>query len=806
MDLPIAEQYLTKSSRHVIRGMHFQVPPRDHAKLVSCPVGAVFDVVVDLRKGSPTYGRHASIELNDQKGNLLYIPTGFAHGFCVISPEALMLYNVTTIHSPAHDRGLHWNSCGIEWPTSTPIISQRDTEHPPLDSYDSGTGFIGSHLLRYLSNAGHELGVIVRAGSASASKDAFPHGTRICPYSGDVDSLVDALEAVRPDVVVHLASCYLAAHQPEQITDLVQSNVLFGSHLLEAIQKTDLCCRFLNTGTSWQHYGDADYEPVNLYAATKQAFESIIDYYVSAHEFRALSLKLFDTYGPADPRRKVFHWFEVAETSPTPIPFSPGEQMMDLVYIDDIVRGFERAIALLQATETPGHERYVLSSPDRMTLRDVAKTYEQAVGRPLNMEWGGRESPRRDSSASGHAFEQFEFGCRLKTGPSHYLQEPTPLTSPPSLRTASEDETIRESADANDGAARSAVLASALSIVSVAAKTLTTFFMVPLVVSAVGPTHCALWILVNTVTMYLSLSEAGIAQTIINFVGLTSLAVVAWTPAIHLIVPDATASDLETFRTAVTFTIPIAMARIPLLAFPATLTGLRHLPTRIVCEIISTMSAMLATVIVAYAGGSVVSLCVASNLVLLVTAAIPIVLLRRLHRWAIFALRDFNRSLLPQIGANSLLFFLISLSYLVDRTGANMLVSACGRLELVSGMYLLLTLFRTGGWSIVFLLSRSIQPHAILWANTNRTPHLLTTTVQVTRLTVLVAALIALGITGCAPAICELVLGTQLYPGDVTLIAIGLTFLIEATFLTTINILVALNHSRLLATFLTAKT
>ena len=181
-----------------------------------------------------------------------------------------------------------------------------------------------------------------------------------------------------------------ANHQPEQITDLIQSNVLFGSQLLEAIQKTDLCCRFLNTGTSWQHYGDADYEPVNLYAATKQAFESIIDYYVSAHEFRALSLKLFDTYGPADPRRKVFHWFEVAETSPTPIPFSPGEQMMDLVYIDDIVRGFERAIALLQATETPGHERYVLSSPDRMTLRDVAKTYEQAVGRPLNMEWGGR--------------------------------------------------------------------------------------------------------------------------------------------------------------------------------------------------------------------------------------------------------------------------------------------------------------------------------------------------------------------------------------------------------------------------------
>jgi len=131
------EEYYSRSVQNVIRGFHFQMPPLQHTKVVCCVHGEVLDVVVDLRKGSPTFGEYHSTLLSQAKGNLLYIPEGLAHAFCTIGPEAILYYKVSTVYSPEHDAGIRWDSAGIDWPITNPIVSARDQDFPKLSEFES---------------------------------------------------------------------------------------------------------------------------------------------------------------------------------------------------------------------------------------------------------------------------------------------------------------------------------------------------------------------------------------------------------------------------------------------------------------------------------------------------------------------------------------------------------------------------------------------------------------------------------------------------------------------------------------------
>ena len=137
LETHFAEEYYSHSQRGVIRGMHFQIPPSDHAKLVYCVHGEVQDVVLDLRKGSPTYGRSISVVLSAQQGNFIYIPKGMAHGFCVTSESATLVYKVSTVYDPQNDSGVLWNSFGADWAISSPILSERDASFPTLNQFMS---------------------------------------------------------------------------------------------------------------------------------------------------------------------------------------------------------------------------------------------------------------------------------------------------------------------------------------------------------------------------------------------------------------------------------------------------------------------------------------------------------------------------------------------------------------------------------------------------------------------------------------------------------------------------------------------
>ncbi len=126
------------SLRGVLRGLHYQKRPRAQGKLIMVLSGEIFDVAVDIRRGSPTYGRPVSVVLSSENGRMLYIPPGFAHGYCVLSESADVFYKVTEEYAPELDRGIRWNDpqIGIHWPIDDPILSPKDAQLPLLDQAD----------------------------------------------------------------------------------------------------------------------------------------------------------------------------------------------------------------------------------------------------------------------------------------------------------------------------------------------------------------------------------------------------------------------------------------------------------------------------------------------------------------------------------------------------------------------------------------------------------------------------------------------------------------------------------------------
>lgn len=130
------EEFFSVSRKDVLRGMHFQRPPAAHAKLVYCPAGKVLDVVLDLRSGAQ-HGRCISRELSAANREMLFIPAGCAHGFLALEDDSMMIYQTSTVHSPAHDAGVLWNSFGFEWPAKNPILSERDQKFPALRDFTS---------------------------------------------------------------------------------------------------------------------------------------------------------------------------------------------------------------------------------------------------------------------------------------------------------------------------------------------------------------------------------------------------------------------------------------------------------------------------------------------------------------------------------------------------------------------------------------------------------------------------------------------------------------------------------------------
>ncbi len=252
-----------------------------------------------------------------------------------------------------------------------------------------GTGFIGSHLAKRLVCDGWQVHLVATSHSSRDQLQEIADRVTFHEHDGSTARMFAIVASARPDISFHLASLFLSEHTAEQVDSLITSNVLFGTQLVEAMTANGVRL-LVNAGTSWEHYCNSAYSPVNLYAATKQAFENILQYYVEAKGLQVITLKLFDTYGTDDLRPKLFTLLRRIAVEQKTLEMSPGEQLIDLVYIDDVVEAFVLAAERLLDTAVEGHERYAVSSGLPVRLRDLVELYGQVTGRVLPIEWGGR--------------------------------------------------------------------------------------------------------------------------------------------------------------------------------------------------------------------------------------------------------------------------------------------------------------------------------------------------------------------------------------------------------------------------------
>jgi dTDP-4-dehydrorhamnose 3,5-epimerase len=132
LDFQIRESYYSVSNEGVVRGMHFQLPPNDHEKLVVVMKGAILDVVLDLRKNSPTYQMYLGVELSEANHKAIFLPKGVAHGFKALEHNTITMYNVSSVYNSSCDSGVLYNSFGFDWEIDNPILSNRDLQFSSL--------------------------------------------------------------------------------------------------------------------------------------------------------------------------------------------------------------------------------------------------------------------------------------------------------------------------------------------------------------------------------------------------------------------------------------------------------------------------------------------------------------------------------------------------------------------------------------------------------------------------------------------------------------------------------------------------
>ncbi len=244
------------------------------------------------------------------------------------------------------------------------------------------TGFVGTHLIPRLSTSGHEIAILTRTSSIS-DLNSFDS---IQVYQVDTyKSIFQAIEEYQPDAIIHLATLYINNHQPDDIPSLIQSNIIFGTQVLEAMRSCGIG-RFLNFGTRWQHLYQEREHASNLYAATKNAFQDILAYYHHQHGILYTTLELCDTFGKGDPREKIVELMVQACTLKSDLALSPGEQVLDILSIDDlvsyVVEGLDKGEFF--------HNEVIALSGDEVSLRDLGMMIETIFSVSGYLRWGKR--------------------------------------------------------------------------------------------------------------------------------------------------------------------------------------------------------------------------------------------------------------------------------------------------------------------------------------------------------------------------------------------------------------------------------
>jgi len=258
------------------------------------------------------------------------------------------------------------------------------------------TGYIGSRLAIKLLSDGWQVNIITRPSSSNSLLGQYYHRVKNFIHEGSIEGMLQIMYSAKPDVIFHLASVAKSEHHFKDIEPIINSNLLFSTQLLEAMRQSGVK-NFINTETFWQYRSNtSDYYPTNLYAATKQAFRDILIYYVGAANINAISLVLYDTYGPSDPRQKLIELLKRAAQDARQIDMTPGQQLVDMTHIDDVVAAYLRAGEMLLSENSGYLNTYAVSSGHRMTLRQLVELIVRETGISIHPIWGGKPYRRNE--------------------------------------------------------------------------------------------------------------------------------------------------------------------------------------------------------------------------------------------------------------------------------------------------------------------------------------------------------------------------------------------------------------------------
>ncbi len=256
------------------------------------------------------------------------------------------------------------------------------------------TGFIGKELIRSLLQNSYELVALVRQSSDTSELESM--NCEIAKFH-NYEDIIDIFTNNSFMGVIHIASNVIVEHKGSDIEQLMSSNITFGTYLLEASKLKNVKW-FINTGTFWQNYQNEDYNPVNLYAATKEAFEVVAKYYTETSDLIFTTIKLNDTFGPKDTRPKVFNlWNDISNTGEV-LDMSLGEQIIDISYIEDVINSYTVLIKHLNSNSaiTFKNKIFVVSNKEKLALTKLAILFEDVTTSQLKINWGGRHYRERE--------------------------------------------------------------------------------------------------------------------------------------------------------------------------------------------------------------------------------------------------------------------------------------------------------------------------------------------------------------------------------------------------------------------------
>jgi nucleoside-diphosphate-sugar epimerase len=253
------------------------------------------------------------------------------------------------------------------------------------------SGFIGNFLIEKLVIDGWNVHCLIRNEFHTKYQDKIS----LHYYDGSIKSVIGAFSKSKPKIVFHLASLFLVNHKSNDVEQLIDSNIKYGSYILEAM-KFSKCLNLINVGSSWQNYHKVEYNPVNLYASTKEAFEKLIKFYVEAYNFNVITLRLFDTYGPGDKRNKILNLLKKQIELLPPLKMSPGNQKINLVHVSDVVEAFTIAANRLLDKAVNTNEIYSIKSELEISLKDLVSLINSINNTSLNIEWGSLDYRDRE--------------------------------------------------------------------------------------------------------------------------------------------------------------------------------------------------------------------------------------------------------------------------------------------------------------------------------------------------------------------------------------------------------------------------